>query len=267
MKIKCIVTVCGTDAYSFPSIDYGNFRKIFLGWCTSKTYQLCSHIAPVHESLIKMITGYYSEKDNRQGIKHFSKNIKASFHPIYYGFNPNKFKRKNEEKIQNSFVTIAMGIDKEAVFLRKGIDLILEVAPEFPNCTFTIIGMKDKSSLPQPPNNVTYIEYIKNEKLPSFLSTQEFYMQISIAEGFPNALCEGMLCECIPIGSDVAGIPTIIGETGFLVDKRGAKFLKKTINDSLKSDRKSLGKYARQRIVDNFDNSVRAQAFYRLIEE
>ena len=49
-----------------------------------------------------------------------------------------------------------------------------------------------------------------------------FYLQMSMFEGFPNALCEAMQSGCIPIGSAVAAIPDIIGTTGYVLERKSA---------------------------------------------
>ena len=54
--------------------------------------------------------------------------------------------------------------------------------------------------------------------LRKYFSTSQFYIQASRLEGLPNALCEAMLCECIPIGNSVFGIPSAIGNTGMLFE-------------------------------------------------
>ena len=69
-----------------------------------------------------------------------------------------------------------------------------------------------------------------------------------------------MLCECIPIGSSVNMIPQIIGDTGFILNQKKLDLLidimKKAIATNNKED---LGKKARQRIVENFNESIRRE--------
>lgn len=70
------------------------------------------------------------------------------------------------------------------------------------------------------PENVVLMKKINQDELINQFQAHEFYAQLSMFEGFPNALCEAMLCGCIPIGSSVSAIPDIIGETGFILDKK-----------------------------------------------
>ena len=51
-------------------------------------------------------------------------------------------------------------------------------------------------------NEKTLSIYIR-EKLRNYYSKSQFHFQLSMYEGFGLALCEAMLCRCIPIGSSV----------------------------------------------------------------
>jgi len=46
---------------------------------------------------------------------------------------------------------------------------------------------------------------------------QKFIASYRWREGLRNALCEAMLCECIPVGTERNGIPIAIGDAGFYV--------------------------------------------------
>ncbi|MDX2189018.1 MAG: glycosyltransferase family 4 protein [Bacteroidota bacterium] len=262
-----LVMVGGTDAFSFPSINYGNFRKKVLGWFSSKTYRFSTVILPVHESLIDSVWNYYNIDYKRQGIKYFAKRVNARFETIYNGYDSKTFfKNENIVRAYKTFVTIGKSLENKTVFLRKGIDLILQIAPKFPECTFIIIGMNDKNKMPPAPANVVYHEYIENNKLKDVLSEAAFYLQLSIAEGFPNALCEAMLCECVPIVSDVAAMPMIVGESGFILLKKDKDMLAELIRSALESDYLTLGKLARKRIEENYSLDKRAERMFLVID-
>lgn len=99
------------------------------------------------------------------------------------------------------------------------------------------------------------------------LSAHEFYFQLSYMEGFPNALCEAMLCGCIPIGSNVSGIPHIIGDTGFILNKRDVDVLDELVQSALRPDnRENLSDNARKRIEKLFPTELRRNKLVALIE-
>lgn len=249
-KPTCIV-VGGTDAHYFPGIGYGNWQKKFLKTFTKYSLKWCSHILPKHSSLMQHDYHYDAKEPRAQGILARIPTLKTPFTAIPNGYDTAKWKC-TREKIPNTFITVSGAWEYPFQQQLKGIDLILAVAPSFPDCRFVILGVDTPDRIPQAPDNVELLPPVKNSELVDILSAHEFYLQLSMAEGFPNALCEAMLCECIPIGSAVFSIPEIIGESGFILPHRDVNELKTIIAAALNSDRKSLRKSVRQGIENNF---------------
>jgi glycosyltransferase involved in cell wall biosynthesis len=85
-----------------------------------------------------------------------------------------------------------------------------------------------------------------------------------MTEGLPNAVCEAMLCECIPVGSAVGGIPAAVGSSGFLLRTRDADEAARLIRQALNAP-SSLGKSARRRAVQLFRMELRERAIVNRI--
>jgi glycosyltransferase involved in cell wall biosynthesis len=80
----------------------------------------------------------------------------------------------------------------------------------------------------------------------------------------PNTLCEAMLCECIPIGSNVNGIPDAIGDTGIIVKKRDVMELEAGLRKALELN---TGGKASNRIKENFSFELREKNLISALEE
>ncbi len=262
----CLIVVGGTDAHYFPGVGYGNWQKKGLKLFTKASFRLCSHIAPKHKSL--MLSGYHYDETEpqQQGIYARMPGLKTPYTEIPNGYDAAKWKCI-EAKKKNTFITVANGWEYGFQKQLKGIDLILKVAPLFPDCEFAILGVNDPAMFPGLPSNVKTMPGVKNSELPGIFSSFEFYLQLSMAEGFPNSICEAMLCECIPIGSDVFSIPEIIGDSGFVVKKRDVDVLKQVIEQALVCDNAALMKKARARIADNYTLTQRNDKLLQLCEK
>jgi glycosyltransferase involved in cell wall biosynthesis len=70
----------------------------------------------------------------------------------------------------------------------------------------------------------------------------------------PVSLSEAMLCECIPVGSDVNGIPDAIGPYGIVIHKRTANNLQAAIRKALTLE---SGEASRAHTIANFSIAVR----------
>lgn len=262
---KCMVIVGGTDAHNFPGIGYGNFQKKYLKWFTAFTYRFCSHILPKHASLMQCDYTYDANEPSRQGIHANLKNLTTPYIEVPNGYDAAVWQRQHAS-LKNSFVTICGGWSFHFQKQLKGIDLILQVAERFPDCEFAIAGVPDVSVLGPVPSNVKVLSPVPNAELPQLFSSYNFYLQLSMAEGFPNALCEAMLCECVPVGSAVFSIPDIISDTGFVLKHRSVDELEQLLNRALASNTALLGKRARQRIADHYTEKQRQQKLFDVID-
>jgi len=247
---KSVVVAGGTDCVSFPSIGYGNFNNKLLAHTTAFSFKKCNLILPVHQTLVEYDYTYQNNDLKKQGYQFFIPGIKTPYEIIHNGYDSGKW-FCNSEKETNSFVTIGAGLGSRFGFNLKGIDLIFEIAPKFPSATFYIIGgatiKKDK------PTNVKLLDNIPNQDLQPFLSKMQFYMQLSMSEGFPNALSEAMLCECVPIVSNVGGMPDIVSDSGYILKHKDVNELYELVKDALTNfELSTLGKKTRQRVVENY---------------
>ena len=237
---KSIIISGGTDCVSFPGIGYGYFNKPILKTFTKWSYQLCHHILPKHESLWYCDYHYDSNEPSAQGIKAFIPHLKTPHTVITNGYDPEQWPLLNLERKKNSFITLSGAFEYPFQVQLKGIDLILEVAPHFPACTFTIAGVPSHIKLNIQSDNIIVLPPIPHHQLAALFNTHEYYMQLSMAEGFPNALCEAMLCGCTPIVSDVFSMQEIVGNKAFVLNKRKREDLDqlmKTILSSQNNDK------------------------------
>ena len=250
---KVAIVMHGTDCVSFPEIEYGNLRNPILSYVTKKSLHWASIILPVSESLVYTENNYYSSKTLKFGYNYHLSNIKTPYKVIHNGLNILDWVRDNEIiRSKTSFVTV-LGEGKIKI---KGVDLIIEVASRFPNSIFYLAGIENVKGY-NIPKNIICKGRLTPEELKVLFNQSQFYLQLSNTEGFGVALCEAMLCECIPLVSDVNFLPNIIGDSGFVLNKRNSDMLVDLINMALNSDIIHLEQKARKRIKDNFSVNKR----------
>lgn len=247
MNKPCLVMLGGADCYNFPSIDYGNYRKTLIRLFTSLSIRHASHVSPVHEALIESEYTYDDQDSPRQGYKAFIKNLQVPETTIYLEYDPQLFSFRSKLPAPKSFITVGFGMDGNT-YRRKGVDLLVEAAKAYPDCTFTVVGSNNPESHSGLPANIQLLRPVPYDQLPALYQSHQYYLQLSMAEGFPSAICEAMLCGCVPIGSNVAAIPYIIGDSGFVLEKKNVQRFIELCGSALHADVNRLGLNARQRI-------------------
>ena len=134
----------------------------------------------------------------------------------------------------------------------KGVDLILEVALLMKDYTFSVAGIERLEDCPE---NVICLGYLPLDELRQEYGRHQFYLQLSVWEGFGCALCEAMLCGCIPIVSNVNMLPEIVLDEDVVLHERSAKKLQQLLKAvAMKSLKKN---HFRSRIIERFHISRR----------
>lgn len=267
LKKKSMILVGGFDAVSIPQLQFGVCYKRIRAFYAKVSYRNTNIILPVDESLITSTNYYIKEEGMKVGIKHFISDLKTDILTLPFGYDSGRWYKKSDIEKKNLILTVGK-VNSVQLYKRKGFDLFLKVAQEMQNYTFVIIGM-DKNMLNlinDLPNNIILHDFIPNKELIDYYSKSKVFCQFSLSEGLPNTLCEAMLCECIPVGSNVNGIPHAIGDCGFILDKPDVRQATKLIELAME-DQGNLGTRARKRIVELFPLDNRESILYQTIED
>jgi len=257
----------GTDCASIPELQYGSLRHPILKWFCKVSYQNASCLLPVSDSLVYHQNSYYKDNgDFIQGFKHFFPKLETPVRVIYNGLDTDFWKDNvSIEKEENSFISVFSA----SQFILKGGDLIVKIASKFPNCNFYLAGLEKPVDLKDVPPNVHFLGRLDAEELRYYYNRSQFHFQLSIIEGFGCALCEAILCGCVPIVSNVNHLPEIVAENGFILEKRDTGLLEELIQNILDDKEKLPMKRegGMKRIRDNYSLENRKKILLELFSE
>lgn len=264
-NVPVFIILHGTDCASLPNINYGSLRKSLVRYFCKKSYELASVLLPVSSSLVSIKNTYFSDDEySYQGYKYYFPKNRTEYKILPNGLDEKFWHISNGKKEDNSFIAV---FSKDQFFLKGG-DLIVNLANKLNNCKFYIAGISKEDVLNPIPQNVVLLGKITPEELRDFYSECRFSLQLSIFEGFGLALCEAMLCECIPIGSSVNIIPEIIGKTGFVMEKKDEDEFEKIVRKALANEEKDeLGKMARSQVINNYSMDKRREDLLSILEK
>ncbi len=259
-KIPVVIVLHGTDCSSLPSLNYGLLHKPILKRIVNASIKNARLLLPVSESLIEIKNTYNGDNnESRQGIKSFFPSNDLNYEVIYNGIDADFWKsQSNNAKEKNSFLAVF----SNRQFILKGGDLIFKLAIEFPNSSFYIAGCDKSPEGIEKPQNVHLLGHLSKDNLLEHYNKSQFYFQLSIFEGFGCSLVEAMMCNCIPIGSNVNIIPFIIGDTGLIVKDRNATDLIATVKYlSALTSKELRDRFTSSRIraVEKFELQLRKQ--------
>jgi glycosyltransferase involved in cell wall biosynthesis len=165
-------------------------------------------------------------------------------------------------------IALTVGLMDKVRIRVKGLDVFVKTASLLPDVRFIFVGGAVDSSVEalrgEAPPNVEFVGFLPRDQLAQYYRRAKVYCQLSMSEGLPNALCEAMLHECVPVGTKVGGVPTAMGETGFYVPVGDAQAAAEAVKKALES---GTGQKARERIEGLFPKHKREKRLTEIIEE
>lgn len=236
---QLICVLGGFDTINIPQINHGLFNSRWRAPIGRFVYQCSRLLLPVSSSLINSENSYtYYPINKKFGFKHeVNMREQPRIIPIATGYDIEFWMDENKSR-KHIISTVAFVNSDKRVWI-KGIDILLKVAHIMPNYTFIIAGFKSQfiyhfKSNNFIPDNVKLESALSVQQVKKLFNITKVYVQLSRLEGFPNVLCEAILCGCVPVGSNVFGIPEIITNKELLVNTQSPKKIKSIIEKAMK---------------------------------
>jgi len=247
---KSFVVIGGYDVSTLSEYKYGSFSNPIRAFFTRNTFRFVDICFPVAGALRKKLLVI---------------NPKAKAETIATSVDVKKFSFSEYER-SKSIITVS-GTENHQRLMVKGLDRFRELAICLPEFEFIIIGASDgvKPYFEPLPANLTLLPPQQFDQLTQHYECASFYAQLSRSEGLPNALCEAMLCGCIPVGTNVGDIQITIGNTGLTIDDWKPEVLVDYIR--LNHNNIQLRNQARERIQMLYNPAIRIERFRQLMSK
>ncbi len=251
---KSIVVAGGFDCASVPEIDYGAFSKKRFwkeGLAAKYVFENADRVLAVSE-----FTG-----------NEILKRVKPGWlEVIYNGVDVEKF---SSDTVRRENLVVTVSEIKWPNLKRKGIETFVKSAQLVPEASFVVIGKFKDDSIGYlrsiAPSNVEFTGFVSDETLVRWYQRAKVICQLSYYEAFGLAPAEGMACGCIPIVTgERAGLPEVVGDTGFYVPYGDPKATAKAIIKALNAPDESR-EDVRGRIVKIFSLDRRGEELIKLI--
>lgn len=271
-RSKVIIFAGGQEAICYPELRKGVYNKKWRGRFVKYALRHATMIIPNHASLLYHENFYYSADGKKDGIRHYIPGIQTPVTIIPNGIDTGKYYRDESIPKEPARVLTVGTMSSATDFINKGFDLFVEMARRNSDLNFTLIGIK-KQFMPWIEQNYQIssianlhliFSYCPDDKLFLEYNRARVFVQASITEGMPNTLNEAMLCACIPVGSNVNGIPDAMGDTGVIVLKRDVSELELAVRKALTLH---TGEAARMRILSNFTMKLRGERVLNVFRE
>lgn len=240
---KSFLVIGGYEVCRIKDLNYGALCSKIRGFFCIKSMLMCTINLAVSGHVIRKLK--YLAPGSKTSLVHNCVDLSNNLDTL---------------KVKEEIVLTVGIIDNKKSFYLKGIDTFIEVASKMPELKFIIIGLNiSKLSMltNELPVNIEIIDFVRHTDLPEYYSRAKFYCQFSRSESFGVSIAESMQYGCIPIVTNIGGMPETIGDTGYVVS-RNIEEICKTIR-SATSEVIHLQVAAKTRIMNKFSFEQRKE--------
>ncbi len=249
----CVVVLGGFDATALPQYRFGVFSSRWRAAAARIIVRRARFLLAVTPGLVRSENRFAFWPSSRgDGILAHVPDLHTPIEVLPTAFRPELWPMGAPARGRS--VLTSAWVASNRTFLIKGLDLLIEVARRMPDTPFRVIGIHDEirswiRESCNPPGNLEILPPRDRFSLPSVYGEASVYLQPSRTEGgLPMALGEAMLCGCIPVASEVGGMPDTVGEAGFLAASPDPEAIAALVERALRlADDPAAGPAARER--------------------
>jgi len=245
-----VVMVGGGDAAKEPELRYGVHLDPASGRRSAYAMAEADRLLVVDDAL-------RDEIERNAGIR------RTDILTVPLGFDTERFSPDGGDKS----TVLTVGAIDEVNVRRKGLESFVRAAALLPDLRFVLIGGRPNAATARlrsiAPPNLRILDRVSGDELLEEYRRAKVYVQVSEYEAFGSAVGEAMASGCIPVGTRVGGIPTLMGDTGVYAPVRDPAAAAEAIRTAYS---RSGGAAARARIVEHFPMERRRRALHEIVE-